>query len=238
MDENGVVTPRPTYRRNQFGGTLGGPLLKDRAWFFISYQGTRETNGTSLTNSLSTVFLPPFLGSQRDPASLVSLSICYGFGGFVDPVAAAALTAKLPNGQYMIPGIPGVTTGSCYTAGQGATSPPVLETIPSNSTYDEDQFNTNLDVKLNNSNRFFGKFFFAANRTNQALYDQFGDGNPLQAPGWPTEEDIDQRLLSVGVSSVISSHLLNEVRFGWSTIYGPGKPLNPSLPRSWESHRR
>jgi len=226
----GVVTPRPTYRRNQFGGTLGGPVIKDRAWFFISYQGTRETNGTSLTNSLATVFLPAFLGSQRDPASLAAFSKCYApaLGGFVDPVAAAALTAKLPNGQLMIPGIPGVTTAAtCTTAGEGATTNPVLETIPSNSTYKEDQFNTNLDVKLSNSNRFFAKYFFAANRTDQALYDQFGDGNALQAPGWPTEEDVDQRLLSVGVTSVISSHLLNEVRFGWSTIYGPSKPSQP-----------
>jgi len=228
----GTVTPRPAYRRNQFGGTLGGPLVKDRAWFFISYQGTRETNGTSLTNSLSTMFLPSFLGPQRDyslaggipSGSLANLSKCYGLGGYLDGVAVAALQAKLPNGQYMIPSIPGVTTGDC-TAGQ--TPGTVLETIPSNSTYKEDQFNTNLDVKLNNANRFFAKYFFAANRTDQALYDQFGDGNPLQAPGWPTEEDVDQRLLSVGVSSVISNHLLNEVRFGWSTIYGPGKPSQP-----------
>jgi outer membrane receptor protein involved in Fe transport len=227
--ENGVVTPRPTYQRNQFGGTLGGPVIKDRAWFFISYQGTRETNGTSLTNSLATVFLPAFLGSQRDPASLAAFSMCYApnLFGYVDPVAAAALTAKLPNGQYMIPAIPGVTTAAGCAPGEGATTKPVLETIPSNSTYKEDQFNTNFDVKLNNSNRFFAKYFFAANRTNQALYDQFGDGNALQAPGWPTEEDVDQRLLSVGVTSVISSHLLNEVRFGWSTIYGPGKPSQP-----------
>ncbi|MGB8902630.1 MAG: TonB-dependent receptor [Candidatus Sulfotelmatobacter sp.] len=226
---DGVVTPRPAYRRNQFGGTLGGPVIKDRAWFFISYQGTRETNGTSLTNSLATVFLPAFLGSQRDPASLAAFSMCYAplLFGYVDPVAAAALTAKLPNGQYMIPAIPGVTTAAGCTPGEGATTKPVLETIPSNSTYKEDQFNTNFDVKLNNSNRFFAKYFFAANRTNQALYDQFGDGNALQAPGWPTEEDVDQRLLSVGVTSVISSHLLNEVRFGWSTIYGPGKPSQP-----------
>ena len=229
--ENGVVTPRPTYRRNQFGGTLGGPLVKDRAWFFISYQGTRETNGTSLTNSLSTMFVPQYLGSQRDPASLAKLSMCYApaLFGYVDPVAAAVLTATLPNGQLMIPGIPGITTGSCSSAGEGAlpTTQPVLQTIPSNSTYDEDQFNANLDIKLNNSSRFFAKYFFAANRTDQALYDQFGDGNPLQAPGWPTEEDVDQRLLSVGVTSVISSHLLNEVRFGWSTIYGPSKPSQP-----------
>lgn len=227
----GVVTPRPPYRRNQFGGTLGGPLVKDRAWFFISYQGTRETNGTSLTNSLATVFLPAFLGSQRDPASLAALSECYindfPIPGFVDPVAAAALTAKLPNGQYMIPGIPGVVTGAGCAPGAGGAAKPVLETIPSTSTYQEDQFSTNLDIKLTNANRFFAKYFFAANRTDQALYNLFGDGNPLQAPGWPTEENVDQRLLSVGVTSVISSHLLNEVRFGWSTIYGPGKPSQP-----------
>ena len=202
---------------------LGGPVVKDRAWFFISYQGTRETNGTSLTNSLSTVFLPAFLGSQRDLTSLENLSACYGLP-FIDPTALLALQAKLPNGQYMIPSIPGVTTGACPG---GSSFNPVLQTIPSNSTYKEDQFNTNLDVKLSNANRFFGKFFYADNRTNQALYDTFGDGSPLQAPGWPTEEDVTQRLLSVGVSSVISSHLLNEVRFGWSTIYGPGKPAQP-----------
>jgi hypothetical protein len=222
---NAIGTPRPTYDRNQFGATLGGPVIKDRAWFFISYQGSRETNGTSLTNSMATVFLPAFLGSQRDPASLAALSICYGLGGFVDPTAAAALTAKLPNGQYMIPGVRGVTTGAGCTAGNPGE--PVLQTIPSNSTYKEDQFNSNLDIKLNNANRFFGKFFFAANRTNQALYDQFGDGSPLQAPGWPAEEDVDQRVLSIGVTSVLSSRLLNEVRFGWSQIYGPSDPSQP-----------
>ena len=229
---NGEGTPRPTYRRNQFGGTMGSPIMKDRAWFFMSYQGTRETNGTSLTNSLSTMFLPAYLGPQRDAASLAALSMCYNpaFFGFVDPVAAAALTAKLPNGQYMIPSAPGVaTTGAgCPTSPSTWKNPgTVLATIPSDSTYKEDQFNTNLDVKLTEANRFFAKYFYAFNRANQALYNQFGDGNPLQAPGWPTEEDIYQRLLSAGVQSVISSHLLNEFRFGWSTIYGPGKPSTP-----------
>jgi len=234
--EEGVATPRPTYRRNQFGGTLGGPIMKDRIWFFISYQGTRETNGTSLTNSLSTMFLPAYLGPQRDAASLANLSLCYnpGFFGYVDPVAVASLQAKLPNGQYMVPSAPGVattgfdTTGVvCPTGADWKNPGTVLATIPSNSTYKEDQFNTNLDVKLTEANRFFAKYFQAFNREDQAIYNQFGDGNPLQAPGWPTEEDVNQRVLSAGVQSVISSHLLNEFRFGWSTIYGPGKPSTP-----------
>ncbi|MGB9237062.1 MAG: TonB-dependent receptor [Terriglobales bacterium] len=225
--EEGVVTPRPAYRRNQFGGTLGGPLLKDRVWFFISYQGTRETNGTSLTNSLSTMFVPQFLGPDRSsPSFLTNLAACYGLPG-IDPVAVAALTQQFANGQYMIPSTPGVTVTGCTTPGAGAISTPVLETVPSNSTYKEDQFNTNLDVNLTAGNHFFAKYFQAFNRENQALYNQFGDGNPLQAPGWPAEEDIYQRVLSAGVTSVISSHLVNEVRVGWSTIYGPGKPSQP-----------
>src|SRR5208283_2747247 len=56
---------RPTYQRNQFGGTFGGPLVKERAWFFVSYQGTRENNGTSLTNSIGTVFVPGDLSNDR-----------------------------------------------------------------------------------------------------------------------------------------------------------------------------
>ena len=48
----------------------------------------------------------------------------------------------------MNPGIPGVTTGVCPPGQNPATIGTVLQTIPSNSTYDEDQFNTNLDFKL------------------------------------------------------------------------------------------
>ncbi len=179
------------------------------------------------------MFIPAYLGPQRDFTSLANLSVCYGLGGFFDPVSTyAALNMKLPNGQLMIPSAPGVTqtgfqAGVACSPGQGITAPPVLETVPSNSTYKEDQFNTNLDVKLTEGSRFFAKYFQAFNREDQALYDQFGDGNALQAPGWPTEEDIYQRVLSAGVQSVISSHLLNEFRFGWSTIYGPGKPSTP-----------
>ena len=56
LNNSGVS--RPPYERNQFGGTLGGPIKKDRVWFFVSYQGSREKNDVSLTNSIGTVFVP------------------------------------------------------------------------------------------------------------------------------------------------------------------------------------
>src|SRR5258708_3157459 len=43
---------KPAFKQNQFGGTLGGPVFKDRTFFFGSYQGHRETQGQTF---LSTV---------------------------------------------------------------------------------------------------------------------------------------------------------------------------------------
>src|SRR5713226_6170087 len=44
---------RPLLRRNVFGGVLGGPIRKKRAFFFVSYQGARERNAASIINSIS-----------------------------------------------------------------------------------------------------------------------------------------------------------------------------------------
>ena len=79
---NAAGRPRPTLSRNQFGGTLGGPIIKDRLFFFGSYQGTRERNGASLNNSLMFPFIPPQLhDTNRTAAGLAA--IAYGIGSLV-----------------------------------------------------------------------------------------------------------------------------------------------------------
>ncbi|HJT89761.1 MAG TPA: carboxypeptidase regulatory-like domain-containing protein, partial [Bryobacteraceae bacterium] len=62
---NAAGRPRPILNRNQFGGTLGGPLVKDKTFFFVSYQGTRVRNGASLTSSLSYPNIPAGLTDDR-----------------------------------------------------------------------------------------------------------------------------------------------------------------------------
>ena len=42
---NATGQPRPNLKQNQFGGTIGGPIMKDKLFFFGSYQGTRQVNG-------------------------------------------------------------------------------------------------------------------------------------------------------------------------------------------------
>ena len=50
-----TIPTRPEYRRNQFGGTLGGPVVKDRTFFFADYQGQRQSIARTVTSTVPTV---------------------------------------------------------------------------------------------------------------------------------------------------------------------------------------
>ena len=52
---NETGTPRGELTQNQFGGTFGGPIKKDKLFFFFSYQGTRQYNAVSRTRKCNTV---------------------------------------------------------------------------------------------------------------------------------------------------------------------------------------
>ena len=72
LNLNGVK--RPPLKQNQFGGTIGGPILKRKLFYFGSYQGTRQVNGV-IANSMATAILPG-LPDDRSAAALGNL-----FGG-------------------------------------------------------------------------------------------------------------------------------------------------------------
>jgi hypothetical protein len=225
-------TARPGYHRNQFGGTLGGPIVKDKFWFFTSYQGTREKNGTSLLNSLSTINVPGNLTSSVDRTSDAALSALakswgggfFNSGGYVDPVAKAILQTKLPNGSYLIPN---AAPGCANTAVACAV------TIPTMSTFQEDQFNANLDYKLSDKNSLNAKFFWANNPTTQGLFSFAGVQNPLQAPGAPTSVFLKNRVLSVGDTHVFSPNVLNDAKFGFNFITVNSDPSEPFSAAQW-----
>jgi len=97
---NSTGTPRPPFIRNQFGFTLGGPISRNRTYFFGSYQGSRERNGAA-RGAISTLALPPLLTDDRSP---VGISRASGVPvENMSPVALNLLRARLPNGSLVIP---------------------------------------------------------------------------------------------------------------------------------------
>lgn len=208
---NSARRPKPVLSRNQFGATLGGPIKKDRSFFFASYQGTRERNGASLSNSISSVFIDPRLtDTNRTPAGL---SAAFGLPAVaINPISVALLNAKLSNGQFAIP---------------SAATPSGVTPISSVSRFREDQFNINIDHRFNDSDSFSGKFFFATNPTVQALYSFAGLFNANQLPGFGGSLENEQRLLSLSETHIFSPALINDFRFGFSRLRVTSTPEEP-----------
>jgi len=90
---------RPVLKRNVFGGLLGGPIKKDKAFFFGAYQGTRERNGASINSLSSNVLIAPGLTDDRSEAALKRVFNVTS----VNPIALNLLNVKLPGGQFLIP---------------------------------------------------------------------------------------------------------------------------------------
>jgi len=229
---NGAGIARPPYHRNEFGATLGGPLAKNRAWFFVSYQGTREVNGTSLENSLGTAFVPGDLSNDRSLPALNALAASYGVlpcgaataaTGCFSPVAQALLQARLPDGQFAIPSAPHPVAVPV----NGVPAAPVAVPVVAISRFREDQFNADFDFALSRANRLSIKAFGADNPEVQGLYNSFGTGNALPLAGFGSTGKFDQRVLAADDTHAFSGTLLNDLRFGVSAIPTASAPQEP-----------
>jgi len=191
----GAGLARPVLRRNVFGGSFGGPIRKSRAFFFVSYQGSRERNAASIINSISSNVL--VAAGLTDDRSASTLESTFGVAT-IDPASLALLNAKLPNGQFAIPTpqANGVFSGS------------------SPSSFQEDQFNTNADFRLSNRNSLAVKFFFANTPQFLAL-PSFRNMGP-NVPGYGTDQTIDNRVAAIQDLHFFTPALTNELRLGYA----------------------
>jgi hypothetical protein len=217
---NAAGQPRPELKSNQFGFTLGGPIVQNKTYFFVSYQGTRQRNGTSPTSSLGFMNMPADLTDDRSTATLDALATAYNGAAFpLSPVAQALLQARLPNGQYAIP-----------SAANGSTSatPGVTNSTPVSgvSQFTEDQFSVNIDQQITANNKLTGKFFFSNDPEQQAIFSFLG-ANAFEVPGYGGDITFHNRVLSLADTHVFNSHLINEARFGFSRIHAISTPEEP-----------
>src|ERR1051326_6314960 len=188
---------RPEMRRNVNGAAMGGPISRNNAFFFGSYQGTRDANGATDQSIYKDVLIARGLTDDRSDAALMGT---FGVSS-VDPISSKLLNFRLPNGRFLVPtpDADGLATGTIL------------------STYHEEQFNTNVDYRPGTKDSLSARFFFS----DVPLFSALGGSNfgtPASFPGFGNSVEVDDRVLSVLETHSFSTATLNELHFGYSYL--------------------
>lgn len=216
---------KPGFRRNEFGGTVGGAIRKDKTFFFADYQGIRLAQPQTITSTIPTVaqrnmlLTGDFSGlgtTIYDPTALTGSSRQPFAGNIIpktrlDP-AAVKLASFLPN-----PTSPGATRNFTYD--------PQL-------TQSTDQFDTRIDQNLGASDRLFGKYSFDNSTQTQPglLPAPANAGIPISpylssdGNSTATATPLRNQSLTLDYTKVISSTTINEARAGvvrWNININP-----------------
>jgi hypothetical protein len=216
---------RPVLKQNQFGGSIGGPIRRDKLFFFGAYQGSTQRNGGS-NLSLVTAILPQLtddrsartLGQQFCPANHPGAGYQTVAGGTqiacdgsnVNPSALGLLNFKFANGQYAIP------SPQRLLPSDDPDQLPVGEsTFSIPAKYREDQYTGNIDAVLSTKNQVSARFFYARASTDEP-FSPFG----ANVPGWGTNELDQNTMFVLSDTHVFSPRLVNVARFGYTRFDG------------------
>ncbi len=198
--------PKNPFTNNQFGGSLGGPIVKDKAFFFVDYEGQRESGAQA--------------GQSCVPdASAIAAAEAQAAANGV-PLSQPMLNLLARN-PWPSPNIPGVAASlSGCSSPNLATSTRFFNNV--------DSLIVKGDYNPNPNNNFTGRYYYG--NSNQSFpFAQLAGG---LLPGFNTVTPTTVQLVSLSYVKVVNSAQVNEARLGWNRFvegfFPQDQSFNPS----------
>jgi carboxypeptidase family protein len=216
---------RPDDKQNQFGGTLGGPIVKDRTFFFASYEGRRVVHGISSDQ----VTVPtaaqrngdfsatPFTGAVSDPLVAGILNERCG----VDAVATPNYADLFPGNQVPVSCFDPVAVDimnrfvPCPNADPGCQNldpniDPTFRSIPNDRNH-ADQFSLKFDHRVN-AKQNLSLYYFFNDSTDSAPFTKFQAATPNILQGFGNNNAFRVQQINLSHTWTISTNTVNELR--------------------------
>ena len=207
-DNNSVGNPRPSFKDNRVGVSIGGPVFKDKTFFFANYEIHRFPQIANFTTIVPTSSLRAgkltFKDASGTPITydLSSSAPQCGSGNACDPrglgisPTVQALWALLPPGNN-----PKLGDGLNTIGFTGAVPEPTKD----------DGVSFRLDHNFTDRLHFFGRYFYNRDLAPLGQLDIVNTGSPVAVGSFPDREDAAVG----GLDYQISSNMTSSFRFAW-----------------------
>jgi hypothetical protein len=198
---------KPDFKQNQFGGTLGGALFRDKTFFFADYQGHRETQGQTFLSTVPSLAMRGGNFSELNRVIYDPLTNQPFAGNIIpadriDTVARNILTQLYPEPN---------TAGTRQANGQTINN----YLINPIKTRQDNQYDVKVDHNLSTNNRFFTRYSYQKVHRDQPATLPHGDAGATFGAG---KGDITAQGVAFNDTHTLRNNLLNEFRFGWTSI--------------------